>query len=720
MTIKTTSRTSNGYTIVELLIVIIIIGILAAIGIVAFTSVQTQSRNSQRLARLTVISEALEKYYDQNGRYPACSSIASPVPVSTVSNDVLKGLDPDVLTAPSVAKGTNSLTCDSEPIDNTFAYIESSGLKYTLKYKNEGSVDMVSLKSRRQAPVFARTLTLIAGTNGTVSGGGVSFTSEDSPIITAIPNANYSFSNWTGDTGCSGLASHTIDLSDGNKTCTANFIATPITTPDPPTVTANTAGTDTTWSWSVPSTDCGSNTARYQYRYTISPSAYDSGLVETTLTSVPFTTTTEGQTYTVAVQAQCYNAATFSDWSTPIGSASYLRPITYKTLTIIAGANGTVNTGGSFATGSSQTITATPNSGYQFSSWTGDTGCSGVASHTITMDENKTCTANFTLLATYTLSLVAGTGGTVSQSGTSPYISGSTPTITATPNANYVFTSWTGDTGCSGVASHTITMNANKTCTANFTATYTLTLIAGIGGTVSQSGTSPYISGSTPTITATPNSGYIFSSWTGTSCSGTASHTITMSANRTCTANFTASYTLTLIASPSNYGSVSGSGTYSSGATATMTATPITYYTVIWTGSTGCDGVASHTITMNGNKTCTANFQAIPTPTTPVITATSDATYTTFSWANYDCGTYNPTYNPTHIDDRYTISPSGYDSGWLEQSAPYYNTPIFDPMYTTSTRYQTYTYQAKATCFDYNTQSFGPSSGIGTVSYYRP
>jgi len=65
------------------------------------------------------------------------------------------------------------------------------------------------------------------------------------------------------------------------------------------------------------------------------------------------------------------------------------------TLTIAAGTGGTVNSGGSYVTGSTQTITATPSGGYAFSSWSGSTGCSGLATHNITMDADKTCTANF-------------------------------------------------------------------------------------------------------------------------------------------------------------------------------------------------------------------------------------------------------------------------------------------------------------------------------------
>jgi alpha-tubulin suppressor-like RCC1 family protein len=112
---------------------------------------------------------------------------------------------------------------------------------------------------------------------------------------------------------------------DANKSCTANFTPTAIAAPATPTVTANTVGVTTTYSWGAAS--CPGNTARYQYRYTISPSGYDSGLVATSSTSIDFTTSTEGQTYTVAVQAECYNTVTASGMS-GAGSGTYHRSIT--------------------------------------------------------------------------------------------------------------------------------------------------------------------------------------------------------------------------------------------------------------------------------------------------------------------------------------------------------------------------------------------------------
>lgn len=50
-------RTKRGFTIVELLIVIVVIGILSTIGVVAYNGVQRQSRN---VARLAVADSAIE------------------------------------------------------------------------------------------------------------------------------------------------------------------------------------------------------------------------------------------------------------------------------------------------------------------------------------------------------------------------------------------------------------------------------------------------------------------------------------------------------------------------------------------------------------------------------------------------------------------------------------------------------------------------------------
>ncbi|MGN6330311.1 MAG: type II secretion system protein [Motilibacteraceae bacterium] len=63
-------RRSAGFTIVELLIVIVVIGILVAITIVAYNGVQARARDSARIDKIKSIAQAIELYKVDNGQYP--------------------------------------------------------------------------------------------------------------------------------------------------------------------------------------------------------------------------------------------------------------------------------------------------------------------------------------------------------------------------------------------------------------------------------------------------------------------------------------------------------------------------------------------------------------------------------------------------------------------------------------------------------------------------
>jgi len=60
----------RGFTLMELLIVIVLLGILATLGLSSFKSSQTKSRDAKRKGDLKGISTALEIYYNDKGKYP--------------------------------------------------------------------------------------------------------------------------------------------------------------------------------------------------------------------------------------------------------------------------------------------------------------------------------------------------------------------------------------------------------------------------------------------------------------------------------------------------------------------------------------------------------------------------------------------------------------------------------------------------------------------------
>jgi len=140
------------------------------------------------------------------------------------------------------------------------------------------------------------------------------------------------------------------------------------------------------------------------------------------------------------------------------------------------GGSTTPSVGGpyTYAEGTVVTITATTAEGYHFVDWTGDVADPDSASTTVTMDANKTVTANFEEDApdTYTLTmkvLPLDSGTTTPEIGThTGYTAGTVVNISATPEAGYHFVDWTGDVAVPDSASTTVTMDANKTVTANF------------------------------------------------------------------------------------------------------------------------------------------------------------------------------------------------------------------------------------------------------------
>ncbi len=159
------------------------------------------------------------------------------------------------------------------------------------------------------------------------------------------------------------------------------------------------------------------------------------------------------------------------------------------------------------------------------------------------------------------------------------YAPGTVVTVTANNNTGYHFVNWSGDLSGSTNPT-TITMNGNKSITANFALnTYTLTtsVAPANSGTITLNppgGT--YTHGTTVSLTANPATGFHFNNWSGDLSGSSNPTTILMNGPKTVQANFGLNtYTLTITIS--GQGTVllnPPGGTYTHGTNVQLTADP--------------------------------------------------------------------------------------------------------------------------------------------------
>lgn len=106
---------NSGFTIVELLVVIVVIGILAAITIVNYTGISAKANIATVQADLANASKKISMYYAQYGEYPHINSISG---------------------------------CPEAPstIDNNYCIKFSNGSDFVYQYKTSTSYDLVATK----------------------------------------------------------------------------------------------------------------------------------------------------------------------------------------------------------------------------------------------------------------------------------------------------------------------------------------------------------------------------------------------------------------------------------------------------------------------------------------------------------------------------------------------------------------------------------------------
>lgn len=96
-----------GFTIVELLIVIVVIGILAAITIVAYSGVQTRARTAEKVSDVAAVMKQLEMFYVDKGYYPRIDRL-SPTNIDNTRTTMFNNVGYDMFVAPGSAQPKSS------------------------------------------------------------------------------------------------------------------------------------------------------------------------------------------------------------------------------------------------------------------------------------------------------------------------------------------------------------------------------------------------------------------------------------------------------------------------------------------------------------------------------------------------------------------------------------------------------------------------------------
>ncbi len=469
-------------------------------------------------------------------------------------------------------------------------------------------------------------LYVMSSGGGSASGDGT-FNEFSYASITATPDPGYIFTGWSGD--FTGTANPASVYMDANKVVTANFQLETV-----------------------------------QYTLTMNAAAGGSS-------SPADGTHTYNEGDPVTISATPDNGYIFTGWSGSysgsdnpatiyINSNMSITPVfaldgggvTTFNLTVNAMAGGNVAPAPGTYTyneGDSVSLSATPLAGYVFTGWSGDIG--GTANPTsFNIYSNMSVTANFEAQAVqYTLTMNAGTGGTCSPApGAYFYNSGDPVSITAIPDNGYKFTGWSGSySGADNPA--TIYMDSNRSITPVFA--------LDDGGGAAETVSVPYAASGPAAvetgISETYSSGGAVSSeghsvqysfdWGDGSSSGwaaaaTASHswmsagTYSVVVYARCSehtdiisapsGNYqvvvsdagggVTSYTLAMSVSPAGSGSTdpAAGGTYNSGDTVYLSAYPAAGYVFdYWTVGAQVIYDQYTQITMDGNKTATANFK---------------------------------------------------------------------------------------------------------------
>ena len=272
------------------------------------------------------------------------------------------------------------------------------------------------------------------------------------------------------------------------------------------------------------------------------------------------------------------------------------------------------------------TVTATPDTGYHFAGWRGDTlGDTNLVDMDLTMDQARSITAAFTL-NDYTITASAGTGGSIDPSGAVSVSHGGDQAFTITADAHYHIDDVLVDSASVGaVSSHTIedVTEDGHTIEASFAIDeHTLEVVSthGTGTPAVGIHTYDYNTALTPSVTSPDTAGstrYVCTGWTMTGqepvSGSSASTSFSLTNNAVLTWSWKTQYQWTVSINPSGGGSATpASGTWydTDDAFTAYAQTNAGWSFTSWSGD--LSGTTTNAdVVMSGAISATANFTLI-------------------------------------------------------------------------------------------------------------
>ena len=192
--------------------------------------------------------------------------------------------------------------------------------------------------------------------------------------------------------------------------------------------------------------------------------------------------------------------------------------------------------------GDAVNITAVPDKGWQFDGWSGDVTDPELTTTTFVVTSDKAITADFSPIV-HTISLeVNGNGSSDPTVGTHEYNEGDVVSIIATPGEGWQFENWSGNVADPESATTIVKMDSARVITANFSQIVHPVAIAvnGGGSTTPVASTHSFGEGTVVEITATPERGWRFESWSGDVADPESATTkVMIDSEKAVTANFT-------------------------------------------------------------------------------------------------------------------------------------------------------------------------------------